>query len=207
MLRSIPLALLLHASACEPPLPPRALPQLVAADGNRGADPSGYWRAGERMVWQVRWRGMAIGHADLVVGREPIATRKIVSRFVPAAFARSVQAPIVHEGTALSHGKFHSLQSVMGWLRSWSVHGRGRAQLLLRHGGHQYKVNVAEPVAEPGPDALVRIRARATRAYGAEREEIDVHVWITVDASRSLRRIVVERDGQRILATLASHEL
>jgi hypothetical protein len=208
---------LVIAVACrEPTHTVRPLPPLVAptqAAEARAIDvPALGFTLGERMVWEVRLRGMTIGRAEIRVG-----DGEIRSRFATGTLASAV-ANVEHElVTSLAgvrpreaeerleiDGKFrqlktnyagtlsHSLHTALGAIRAWAKADAPPGFLHVVVVDKLVRVDLQTPTQ-------VQHSLRVDGTIVGLDEPASLTIWL--DSARSVTRIEVRSAGEQITAT------
>jgi hypothetical protein len=179
---------------CEPRLPIQPLPPLVATQP-RAAIGMGPFHLlpGERMVWDVRVQGLAIGRADLVVGdhraRTTFNTEDLAAAFATVHYELDTQlaatagqpptgADVVvvngeNRGGAVPAGA-HTFHTVLGWLRAWARPGARGGWLQVAYGGRAYQLEIADPVEET-------LHGEHVLRVDCSIKSIAISIWITRD--------------------------
>lgn len=203
------LALVLIASCGEPPLPAQPLPPLHASARPRSiADQEVALWPGEIMSWNIRWRGLKIGVAELEVTGLAKSAR-VHSHFRPAGFAAQASAEAMHMSTSLPRGpeQRDDLHSALGRLRAWARVGAEPAELDVVHRGRLYQVRFATPVIERpvGAPETLRVDGEAeSRGPGIE-STIALTVWLSTDRDRVPLFASVDIDGKKVRAELIDY--
>jgi hypothetical protein len=216
MRRYIVLLLVLVAACSEPAYKPRPLPPLVAPTpaaeleaievGELGFHP------GERLVWEVRLRGMTIGRVEVDVDEH-----EIHSRFATGTLASAV-ANVEHDlVTALDgirphdtrerlelDGKLrqfttsyvgtqsHSLHTALGVIRAWARADASPGFLHVVVADKLVRVDLQQPT-------LVQNALRVDGKIIGLDEPAALTIWL--DAAKSITRLEVRSAGEQITAT------
>ncbi len=208
---------ILAAVACsEPTYRPRPLPPLVAPTPlvqTRAIEVMELgFTPGERMVWEVRLRGMTIGRVEMNVG-----TDEIRSRFATGTLASAV-ANVEHDLTTSLEGirpgttrerleldgklrqfttsyagtRSHSLHTALGAVRVWAARDATAGFLHVVVADTLVRVDLQQPTQL---QQSLRIDGKIV---GLD-ETAALTIWL--DAARSITRIEVRTASEQITAT------
>ena len=196
----IPVATLLM-SCGEPPLVAHPLPPLQAPEASPPAAgrQRGFWRPGERMVWNVRFKGLAVGRAELLVGDDFVKSRFRADKL----FAQSVDNHDLTTELVPQSSGAHTIHSAVGWLRAWAEPGAPARSLRVDHLGDAYDVDVASPMVEVDHGGTLRIEAQAAPP---DDSPIVISVWLSRDERRAPVRFELSRGVKRVTGTLVGYE-
>lgn len=200
------LVLIASVAACsEPPLQAQPLPPLQANARARSiTDVEVALWPGESMSWNVRWRGLKIGVAELEVTGLAKSAR-VHSHFRATGFAAEARPTEHHLSTDLPAGleRRDDLHSALGRLRAWARPGAEPAAIDVVHQGRVYRVRFATPAIERplGAAETLRVDGEA-RSRGSV---IELTVWLSTDRDRVPLFANVDVDGKRVRAELIDY--
>jgi hypothetical protein len=166
------------------------------------------------MIWDVSWRGLSIGRAELVVGvrdaYSKFATRALVESVMkvehelttvldrPNARATSVSEMISVDGKVERADvafddedvAVQTIHSTLGWLRTWADPTAIGGTLTIHLAGKLHELEVAQPVRE-------ELQGSATLKIACRTDAYAITVWLADDERRAPRRIeIVDGDAQ-----------
>lgn len=205
------------AAACtEPKYVPTPLPALVAptpASEVQELRPTSLgFKTGDRMLWEVRLRGIAIGRVEITVGEGEIR-----SRFATGTLASAV-ANVEHDLVTVldqhrprtSHEQLeldgnrrqfstdytgtssHSLHTALGAVRAWVARDAAPGFLNVVFGDKVVRLDLQRPSAVQGG---LRVEGKIAG--------LDSPAWVTIyfDDRRYILRVEVRSDGEQITAS------
>jgi hypothetical protein len=224
------IAVALAATGCGDKPPPTApLPPLVTHQAAQSGSfpPSDLLViAGERLTWQVRWRGVTVGRAEHAVSPSGATSANaavaVRSRFRTAGLARKMN-PLSHDLLAAvtphpapsPRDLVHNLHAALAALRGWARPDAAPGEFLVEHEGRRYRVEVASPRLEElrhagALRAAIRVDLRATRTGSDSNPGYSptyITLWLSTDAEHVPLRIDAEDDGFRAHAVLIEREV
>lgn len=210
------LAAIAIVGCSEPTYVPKPLPPLVAPAPAADVQPIVVHELGlapgERMVWEVRLRGMAIGRLELVVGkgevRSRFATNTLASTFasVEHELVTTLDRDRPHStrerldangtlrqfSTEFAGTTSHSLHTALGAVRAWAVRARAPGFLHVVFADKLVRLELAQPAVSRG---WTRIGGKLVGLASP----VSFRMWL--DAARTITRIEVRSDGEQITAT------
>lgn len=200
----------------EPKYVPRPLPALVApaqATELREILPASLgFEVGDRLVWEVRLRGMAIGRAELNVEggaiRSRFATGALASAFAhvehdlvtvlegarPASATERIDldGKVRQFTTDFAGTRSHSVHTALGGVRAWAVKDAAPGFMLVVVGDKLVRLELQAPTELGGS---LRVDGKIV---GLD-DPVSLTIWM--DAARSITRVEVRSDGEQITAT------
>lgn len=151
------------------------------------------------MVWDIRFKGMSIGRAELAVGRERVDSRFRADKLFGAragAHDLSTAQVAKPDGT-------HTVHSALGWVRAWATPHARASSLRVEIENELFEVDVASPVIDPARNDSVRVDAQASATNEAP---VMISVWLSRDERRVPIRIELERGAKEVSASLVAYE-
>jgi hypothetical protein len=232
---SLLLLLFLAASCAEQSLAAQPLPELMSPEPGRlspisVADP--VLVNGERLAWDVSWRGLQVGRVQLAVGNERRRAVTVTSEFTTAGMAARM-APMRHQLTTLVDGntglpldgidilvtdgvskraeytnerfrsdEVHTFHSALAVLRAWAKPNAKAGYVMVLHQRDLYRVDVASPTVE---DQRLRVDGSAAESENSGKP-IAITLWFSLDAARVPLALEVEDGRGRVAAELIERE-
>ncbi len=136
-LRIVVVSALALVGCHDAPLPTASVPTFVKAKSTTSLRASPVqWPPGERISYQVRWRGMVVGTARLGVLGDASRLR-VESTFNTVGVANDLH-PVRHRLVTklnLPDGEFDDIHTALGRIRSWAGTSAAPAKITLRHHG------------------------------------------------------------------------
>ncbi|HUS65763.1 MAG TPA: hypothetical protein VMZ28_14530 [Kofleriaceae bacterium] len=166
----------------------------------------------ERLAWEVRAAGMAIGRADLAIDGAPGARRGVTSRFRTSDLVASFV--VIHHrldsviDLAGPPPRLHTIHSALVWMRGWARDGAAPSHLDVLFQGRRYRLDAHSPVREPAPGTelpALRVACRILPLGRRDVATIAVTVWLSDDARRLPLHIDARQSGMRVVAALIDH--
>jgi len=227
---------LLAAGCAERPLAATPLPDLVSTEPAQPirisvAEPIVV--AGERMAWNVSWRGLEVGRVQHAVGNERRRAVTVTSEFVTRGMAARI-APMRHELTTLLDGnsglplggidilsadgvskraeytnerfrsdEVHTFHSALATLRAWVKPRANPGYVMVLHQRTLYRVDVATPTVEA---ERLRVDARAVESE-KRGNFVALTLWFSLDAAHVPVALEVDDDRGRVAAELIEREI
>lgn len=205
-------ALIILAACAEPPLQRQPLPELVTQRARPAVWTGAMMDQDERLAWEVRAAGMAIGRADLTVDGAPGARRGMTSRFrtndLVASFVVIDHRLDTEINLAGAPPRPHTIHSALVWMRGWARDGAAPSHLDVLFDGRRYRLDARSPVREPAPGTelpALRVACRILPVGRRDLAAIAVTVWLSDDARRLPLHIDARRSGMRVVAALIDH--
>ncbi len=232
---SLHVVLLLAAGCAERPLAAHSLPELVSTAPARPtpisvAEP--LLVAGERMAWNVSWRGLDVGRVQLAVGNERRRAVTVTSEFTTQGLAARM-APVRHELTTLIDGgtglpldgidvlftdgvskraeytnerfrsdEVHTFHTALATLRAWAQPRAQPGYLMVLHQRDLYRVDVATPTVE---QQRLRVDGRAAKLEN-DGKPMSFTLWLSLDAARIPLALEIDDGRGRVAAELIDRE-
>ena len=196
---SVLITLLLLAGCLETPLPPQGVPNLVAPKPVTVLDEVQIGRAdGESLVWNVTWRGMPVGRAQLDVDRRESGLR-VESEFHTLGMAAQVRPMRHHLVSFPEREGVDGLHSALGRIRVWAQRDAKPARLRVHHKGRAYQVRLAQPVVDriAGTETL---RVQCLAESGTS--EYELTIWLSDDVLRVPLQVKMRNEGKSVTAIL-----
>lgn len=202
----IAVALIVMTSAClDAPVPRLPLPELMSEQAPGSiSEFSALFYPGESMHWDVSWRGIPVGVAELRVSAEK-ENRQVESKFRSVGFAARIHSTRHHLITPLRplSGGIDHIHSALGRLRSWVTRAERQATLSVRYGTQKYMIEFARPVIDHSlGDAALRVKGRTYVHSSHSKSRVDLTLWISDDGRQRPLQILVSQEGAQLRATL-----
>jgi len=206
------------AGCAEKPLPAQPLPPLVR-DAPRERAPIAVDEPllipGERLAWDVAWRGLSVGTLQLATNARadgaPGAPPAVVMRSELRLHGLAARVASVHhdltttvERAAVRGERARDVHDAVAILRAWSRSPAAPAYLMVQFRGARYRVDVNSPRDESGS---IRVEGRVVRVGDRQEVALSFTLWMSAEPARVPQRIEAEHDGDHIVAELIDRAL
>ncbi|MBL4632832.1 MAG: DUF3108 domain-containing protein [Kofleriaceae bacterium] len=203
---NILVVMIVMTSAClDPPVPRHPLPELISEQSPSSiSEFDTLFYPGESMHWDVSWRGIPVGVAELRVSTKK-ENLQVESKFRSVGFAARVHSIRHHLVTPPqpASGSIDHIHSALGRLRSWVTRAERQGTMRVRYGSQKYSIEFARPVVDHSlGDATLRVKGRTYVHSSHSKSRIDLTLWISDDGRQRPVQILVSQGGSQLRATL-----